>query len=1219
MNLPFLPNKTPVPKTIKVAGPTFSSVNEDLTQKAPTQTKLSNSTVVDLIAPESIEVDFDHLKIGKSFYRSLFVVGYPRFVSANWLSPVISFDSSMDVSMFVYPVESRDILNNLKRKIAEMEATIESDIKRGRVIDPSVQVALDDALSMQEQLAKGAERFFQFGLYITVSAEDLADLNQISKQVESTLASLLLVGKKASLQMEDAFKTTQPICVDKMMVTRNMDTTSLATTFPFTSSELTANEGVMYGINEHNDSLIIFDRFSMENANEVVLGKSGGGKSLEYNTMTLLRDSKGNVSLQKIGSVIDSLFNYKPVVNIEKDIDGIINPGLEVFTFDKYLKGKWAKVTVAAKKSLNRGSLYKITTKSGREITTTEDHNLIVLRKGKVRAISTQRVHEGEFLPLSRTLPEPESSLKDITPKDWVPTWPENLPSTIPLSGPLLNLMGLITSEGLLREKICKIFNIDERVLNLIQTSAGAIGANTFLLKSRGRVCGLAVNPVSYIRLFCALGVAGKSGNKRIPPILFNLSNPQIAHYLSAYFEGDGTVDDHGRVLATTKSKELASDLAYLLLRFGIVARLKPKFKRATNTMGHKGDTYYQLTVSGKKQVEKFANEIGFLFSDKQNKLLKNINERGNTNLDVVPTLGPIFQRIYKILYSSSEIKSPANLSPIKREVFAPSREELLKIIKEIEVRIAEIRALNPKVKLLAELPNAEESIVDWWSYKKHNLAIGHKLGASWRFMRAHPEAVGTRNFLQAYATVSGKRIDLPTVSQTIYDSYRLIGQSLQDYDRSLFAAISDRLGDTLYKKTYDASKNIWEKYKSLIKKTYWVERKLAYIKTLADSDLYWDEIISVEKLKTKEKYVYDLTVDNEVFLAGHGGMFIHNSFLVKLEALRSLMFGAGVIIIDPEEEYRALSESVGGDYISFSFSSDTHINPFDLAGTNDDPQENDLQYKIGFTLIRLLKLMVGTTDASEEALLHNALELTYRQKGITFDPATHKNEPPILEDLYKVLVGMENPVTQNLALRLEKFVKGSFGTIFNQRSNIKLNNSFTAFSFKNLEDQLRSIAIFIIMDFMWNSMKREIKKRILIVDEAWYLMKDPASAEFLWNFAKRARKYYLGLTTITQDIEDFLSTDLGKTVVTNSSIQILMKQSPAAIDKVAEIFYLSEGERSLLLSANVGEGLFFAGSSHVAMRVVASPDEYKLITTNPMDASKSTPPSPQAGNIRVA
>lgn len=593
MKLPFFNKKIPV---------------EEVASIKPVSTT-GGGGMVDLIAPEIIQVDFDYLKIGNSYHRTLFVAGYPRFVSASWLSPIIDFNSSLDIAMFIYPVESRDILSNLKRKIAEMEATIESDIKRGKAIDPSVQVALDDALSLQEQLAKGAERFFQFGLYLTISSTTLPDLDQISKQVESTLSSLLLTGKRATLQMEDGFKTTQPLCVDKLTITRNMDTTSLATTFPFTSSELTANEGILYGINEHNDSLIIFDRFSLENANEVVLGKSGGGKS-----------------------------------------------------------------------------------------------------------------------------------------------------------------------------------------------------------------------------------------------------------------------------------------------------------------------------------------------------------------------------------------------------------------------------------------------------------------------------------------------------------------------------------------------------------------------------------------------------------------------YLVKLEALRALMFGAGVIIIDPEEEYESLAKSVGGDYISFSFSSDTHINPFDLAGTNDDPEENDLQYKIGFTLTRLLKIMVGTTTAEEDAVLHNAIELTYKQKGITYDPITHKKEPPILEDLYKVLVGMETKVAQDIALRLEKFVKGSFGTIFNQRSNIKLNNSLTVFSFKNLEDQLRSLAIFIIVDYIWNALKRDLKKRILIVDEAWYLMKNQASAEFLWGFAKRARKYYLGLTTITQDIEDFLSTDLGKTIVTNSSIQILMKQSPAAIDRLGEVFYLSEGEKSLLLSASVGEGLFFAGSSHVAMRVVASPEEHKLISTDPAEKIKPSP-----------
>jgi type IV secretory pathway VirB4 component len=204
------------------------------------------------------------------------------------------------------------------------------------------------------------------------------------------------------------------------------------------------------------------------------------------------------------------------------------------------------------------------------------------------------------------------------------------------------------------------------------------------------------------------------------------------------------------------------------------------------------------------------------------------------------------------------------------------------------------------------------------------------------------------------------------------------------------------------------------------------------------------------------------------------------------------------------------------------------------------------------------------------------------------------------MEDLYKVLIGMEQPEATSLASRLEKFVKGSFVGIFDQPSNIDINNPFTVFSIRELEEALRPIAMFIILDYIWTKIKREMKKRILIVDEAWYLMKYPDSANFLYSISKRARKYYLGLTTVTQDVEDFLASDYGKAIVTNSSLQILMKQSPAAIDKVGHVFYLSEGEKHLLLSADVGEGLFFAGANHVAIRVVASPEEHRLITTKP-------------------
>jgi type IV secretory pathway VirB4 component len=558
-------------------------------------------SVKDVIAPGAIEVDFNFLKIGNRYFRSLFVAGYPRFVTANWLAPLINFDHSLDVAMYIYPVEGKTVLDDLRRKIAEMEAEMQTDLQRGRIANASTQAKLEDAKKLQEQLVKGAEQFFQFGLYVTIPADSLEELNHTTKQVTATLGSLMIVAKQAALQMEQAFKATVPTCVDRLMITRNMDTTSLATTFPFTSSELTANEGIMYGINEHNESLIIFDRFSLENANACLFGKSGSGKS-----------------------------------------------------------------------------------------------------------------------------------------------------------------------------------------------------------------------------------------------------------------------------------------------------------------------------------------------------------------------------------------------------------------------------------------------------------------------------------------------------------------------------------------------------------------------------------------------------------------------YLVKLEVLRSLMFGTEIVIIDPESEYESLCRAVGGEYLTFGFNSPAKINPFDLAAVYEEG-ENELNQKI-LSLHALFKVIMGNLSPNEEAVLDRAIILTYKMKGITPEPATQKNEPPLMEDLYKTLIGMEEASAKSLADRLEKFVKGSFMGIFDTRSNVDIKNQFTVFSLKNLEEALRPIAMFIVLDYVWTKIKKTLKKRIMVVDEAWYLMKYPDSANFLYSIAKRARKYYLGLTTITQDVEDFLGNDTGRSIVTNSSIQILMKQSPASVDKVSEVFYLSEGEKQLLLSADVGEGLFFAGANHVAMRVVSSPAEHQLITTNPQE-----------------
>jgi len=575
----------------QIISPSFSVMNQKM-------------NLLDVISPQSVEVDFDYLKINDVYFRTIFVGGYPRFVAPGWLEPVVNIDTSLDISFYIYPVDGKSVLDDLRRKIAEMEAEMTTDIERGKIVDPVTQAKLEDAQALQEQLVKGIERFYEFGFYITIPANSPEELNQITKQVESQLGSLMIVSKHAMLDMSEGFMATAPFGIDRLNITRNMDTTSVATTFPLTSTELSSDRGVLFGINSQNESFIIFDRFSLQNANMTIFATSGAGKS-----------------------------------------------------------------------------------------------------------------------------------------------------------------------------------------------------------------------------------------------------------------------------------------------------------------------------------------------------------------------------------------------------------------------------------------------------------------------------------------------------------------------------------------------------------------------------------------------------------------------YFVKLEAIRSLMVGIETIVIDPESEYKTIAEAVGGEYISFSYNSTAKINPFDLSQIREEG-ENQLGLKI-LSLHSLMKVIMGTISPTQEALLDRALIMTYKAKGITMDPETQGREPPLMEDLYKTLIGMEVPDALDLAARIEKFVKGSFVGIFDQQTNINITNPFTVFSVKDLQDALRPIAMFIILDYIWTRVKKDLKKRILIVDEAWHMMRYPDTAQFLWSVVKRARKYYLGLTTITQDVEDFLGQDIGKAIVTNSAMQVLLKQSPAAIDKIGEVFYLSQGEKRLLLAANVGEGIFFAGPHHAPIRIVASENENKLITTKPQEVIK--------------
>lgn len=586
-------------------------------------------TMRDLIAPPSLEVESGYIRIGKRYAKTVYVYGYPRQVFTGWLSPIINLDEIIDISIYIYPVESRVVLDNLKRKVGQLEASYTINQEKGRVRDPGLEAAIQDAEELRDKLQVGEERFFRFGLYLTMYANSIDQLTQVGRKIEGIFGQSLVYTKPATLQMEQGFNTTTPLGSDQMQISRNMNTGALSTSFPFTSSELSRNEGILYGLNRHNNGLVLFDRFSLENANMVVFAKSGAGKS-----------------------------------------------------------------------------------------------------------------------------------------------------------------------------------------------------------------------------------------------------------------------------------------------------------------------------------------------------------------------------------------------------------------------------------------------------------------------------------------------------------------------------------------------------------------------------------------------------------------------FAIKLEALRSLMMGVEVIVIDPENEYRDLSDAVGGSYLRLSLASQTRINPFDLPRVFDqEDADNALQANI-ITLHGLLRLMMGgatvnsTTGATlsspltpaEDADLDVAIINTYARAGISKDPLTHNATPPTMNDLYNTLASMTGNGPA-LAQRLRKYTTGTFSGIFSEQSNVNLDNPFLVFNIRDLEDELRPVGMYIVLNYIWNKVKSDKRKRMLIVDEAWQLMKYDDSAAFMFSLAKRARKYYLGLTTISQDVEDFLSNKMGRAVVANSSLQLLLKQAPSAIDIVADTFKLTSEEKNRLTQFPVGEGLFFAGLNHVIIRILASQTEAELISTDPkaLEAARKEQAAAQA------
>lgn len=429
---------------------------------------------------------------------------------------------------------------------------------------------------------------------------------------------------------------------------------------------------------------------------------------------------------------------------------------------------------------------------------------------------------------------------------------------------------------------------------------------------------------------------------------------------------------------------------------------------------------------------------------------------------------------------------------------------------------------------------------------------------------------------------------------------------------------------ETKLKENFDELKNILESYLIYAKPTLFLqEQGFNATLPLASDSLLLTTTMNTAPLSTSFPFISsDLVQDSGVlygvnsqnlsliifdrFSMENANMVVFGksgsgkSYFVKLDILRAMMLGTEVIVIDPENEYEHLAQTVDGQIVKISLASPFHINVFDIPPKIKGEDYKAVVQSHMLELLGFFKLLFGGMTPEEESIIDRAIRETYRLKGFDIESVEEAKQliPPKMEDLYEVLSGIKG--SESLLLKLDKFTKGIYSSFLNNYTNVELGKRLVVFNIRDLEDELKPLAMYLVLNFIWRKVRSSIKKRILVVDEAWILMKTDEGASFMYSVAKRARKYYLGLTTITQDVEDFLTSRLGKAIVTNSSVQFLLKQSPAEIDLVKEVFKLTDEEKFFLLETGVGEGLFIAGLKHIALRVLASYSEDQVITTDP-------------------
>jgi intein/homing endonuclease len=875
----------------------------------------------DIIAPASVEIRQNYLRLGERFCKTFFVFSYPRYLSTGWLSPAINLNHPLDISLHIHPVDSGMVLKQLVKKLTEVQAELAERAEKGLVRDPTLETAYQDIEKLRDELQTARERVFRLGVYITIYGDTEKELRQVETILRSIFESRLIYLKPTLMRERQGFVSTSPYGLDQILVHTPMNTAPLSSIFPFVSPDLSANEGILYGINQHNNSLVLFDRFTLENANMVIFAKSGSGKSLVGSEPVLIKNQKGEIQLTKIGPLIEKIIKKQGIDFYDKELEGKTFPGIYVWTFDKNLKGKWGKVKIAARKKAPK-VFYKFKTKSGREITTTGDHNLVILKNGKIEVVKGSEAKEGEFIPLSRRVsPEKKSSPRflnllsllrnseNIYIKGGKKIIQENykllkrikinprldrylykyrddrlipikyfwqikerlkinlskeisslslvshkgkgeIPSLLKITPELLKILGYISSEGTITKKSIIISNLDKETIKDIETSLKKLNILYFKPKDKRSIN---ITTTCFVETIKALQGGEKSGEKRVYSFIFNLKKDQIAQYLAAYFEGDGGVENK-EISVISKSKRLISEISYLLLYFGIIGRISKAKKKAVNCNWKRKKTYWKISISGQDNLRKFAKHINFISKRKKCQLTRIIKKNGNTNVDLIPEIKSIFEEIYQLF--GCQLHRIQDISDLKRGHYNPSPEKLREIIPIIEERIQRFKNLASTFRILSELPSLIEIIDLGKSKKELNRKLWQTLGHSWRVMKKEEVKPRITNVFRVIETISGNSFEPRKIKNILHLGFREMDLPIKYFNRSLQPALKTRfLSNTRYEMVQEAARYVWQNYQDiLINKIPKVEEKLDQLKILANSDLFWDPIVEIKKIKNKKE-----------------------------------------------------------------------------------------------------------------------------------------------------------------------------------------------------------------------------------------------------------------------------------------------------------------------------------------------------------------------------